>query len=284
MSLPVISSPKEMQVWANAQRELCRTIAFVPTMGALHDGHAELIRRASGTCNEVVVSIFVNPKQFNVSTDFDLYPRTMDADIATAQQAGATLIYAPEASDMYPLGFETSVIPGATAEPLEGEGRPGHFAGVTTVVAKLFNAVKPHVAFFGQKDFQQLAVIRRMVIDLDIDVEVVAVPTVREADGLALSSRNVRLSVEQRQLAPNIFRVLSTVRNEILEGRQPGEVASKGRGILESVSECRVEYLEVCDAINLQPVDDFTRPVVIAVAAWFGEVRLIDNITVSPTD
>ena len=273
-----------MQYWANEQRELRRTIAFVPTMGALHVGHAELIQRASETCNEVVVSIFVNPKQFNVTTDFELYPRTMDADIAVAQQAGATLIYAPEASNMYPLGFETSVVPGATAEPLEGAGRPGHFAGVTTVVAKLFNAVKPHVAFFGQKDFQQLAVIRRMVTDLDIDVEVVEVPTVREADGLALSSRNVRLSDEQRQLAPNIFRVLTTVRREILAGMKPSEAASVGRDLLESVSGCRVEYLEVCDATYLRPAVDFTQPVVIAVAAWLGDVRLIDNIAVSPTN
>jgi len=197
----VFDAPGAMSAWSGRQRVAGQRVALVPTMGALHDGHLALIDEARSHADLVVVSIFVNPLQFNRSDDFDAYPRPIDDDLALCAAHGVDAVYAPRATAMYPAGFETHVSPGSLAEVLEGAQRPGHFRGVTTVVAKLFGAVRPHVAVFGQKDFQQLAIIRRMTTDLDMGIEIVGMATVREADGLAMSSRNRRLSPAQRDAA-----------------------------------------------------------------------------------
>jgi pantoate--beta-alanine ligase len=214
--METFNEPTAMQAWAERERTAGRRLALVPTMGALHDGHRCLVETAHRHGDRVVVSVFVNPIQFNRRDDFDLYPRTLAADAALCDTAGAHAVYAPSGSAMYPEGYETHVEPGTLADPLCGAGRPGHFRGVTTVVSKLFNAVRPHVALFGEKDYQQLAVIRRMTADLDFGIEIVGVPTVREPDGLALSSRNRRLGVDDRQAAVCVPRALAAAAQTVL--------------------------------------------------------------------
>src|SRR5262245_34495897 len=203
-----ITEPGAMQAWADAERAAGRRIALVPTMGALHEGHLELLRVARGCADRVVVSVFVNPIQFNRREDFERYPRVLDEDAATCAAAGADVVYAPSADVMYPEGFASAVDVAGISEPLCGRSRPGHFRGVTTVVTKLLHAVRPHAAVFGEKDWQQLAVIRRMTADLDFGIEIVGVPTVREADDVALSSRNRLLSPEAREAARCMPRAL----------------------------------------------------------------------------
>jgi pantoate--beta-alanine ligase len=275
----VLDTPATMQQWTAERRSSGSTVALVPTMGALHDGHLELIRVAHARADEVVVSIFVNPLQFNRVDDFDLYPRPIHADLAACRDAGVSAVYAPTVAAMYPAGFETNVEPGATSEPLEGAGRPGHFRGVCTVVCKLFNAVRPDVAVFGQKDYQQLAVVQRMTADLDLGVEVIGVATVRESDGLARSSRNRRLESDQRHAADCIFRGLSAARAAFADGeRNASRLAEVAAAPIEAEPLARLEYLAVNDAGSLAPVDVVTGPVVMSTAVWFGEVRLIDNV------
>ncbi len=282
-SLTVLDAPAVMQRWTAAQRLAGRTVALVPTMGALHDGHVELVRVAHEHADVVVVSIFVNPLQFNRADDYELYPRPLDADLETCRAAAAAAVYAPTATAMYPPGFETAVDPGATAEPLEGAGRPGHFRGVCTVVTKLLNAVRPDVAIFGQKDFQQLAVVRRMVADLDLGIEIVGVPTVRESDGLARSSRNRRLGADERAAAACVFRGLSEARAAFAAGeRNADRLAATAVALIEAEPLARLEYLAVNDAATLAPVDVVSDATVISTAVWFGEVRLIDNLVLEP--
>jgi len=279
----VIDSPAAMQAWTAWRRGLGQTVALVPTMGALHDGHLELIRVAHDQADVVVVSIFVNPLQFNRTDDFELYPRPIDTDLAACWKAGVAAVYAPTVAAMYPPGFETNVDPGATAEPLEGAGRPGHFRGVCTVVAKLFNAVRPDRAVFGQKDFQQLAVIRRMVTDLDMGIDIVGVPTVREADGLARSSRNRRLEAAQRDVANCIIRGLAAARVAFADGeRDADRLTEVAAASIEAEPLARLEYLAVNDAVTLEPVEVVGRPAVMSTAVWFGDVRLIDNVVLEP--
>jgi pantoate--beta-alanine ligase len=276
----IAKTPEDIRAWVRQQRRSDHTvIGFVPTMGALHEGHLTLMRRARQECDVVVTSIFVNPLQFNVQSDFDKYPRTTESDLDMCTQVGVDAVFLPSTNEMYPSGNETTVHPGKTAEPMEGAGRPGHFMGVTTVVTKLFTSVQPDIAYFGQKDYQQLAVIRRMTSDLLLGINIVGVPTVRESDGLAMSSRNVRLSTKERSAAPVIFRGLQAAHQRFIEGeRNPESLCKMVQEMYNTEPLARTEYVSLADAFTLQPVDTVTSPVVIAVAVWFGDVRLIDNI------
>jgi pantoate--beta-alanine ligase len=263
-----------------------RSIGLVPTMGFLHEGHLSLLRAARGECDLVVMSLFVNPTQFGPGEDLDRYPRDEERDARLAAEAGVDLVYAPAVADVYPEGFATSVAVEGLTEVLEGDPAlrgPEHFRGVTTVVAKLFNAVQPDVAYFGQKDAQQLAVIRRMVRDLDVPVRIEGLPTVREDDGLAMSSRNAYLDREDRERAAALWRALraaeSRAREESLAaGIEAGRAALAAAGI-------EPEYLEARDPDDLSPVAQLNgRPVLLAVAARVGGARLIDNVLIRPTD
>jgi pantoate--beta-alanine ligase len=276
----VAKTPSEIREWVKQKRASpAVTVGFVPTMGALHEGHLSLMRQARIECDVVVVSIFVNPLQFNVQADFDKYPRTDEKDLSLCAEIGVDAVYLPSTEVMYPAGHETTVQPGSTAEPMEGAGRPGHFAGVTTVVTKLFLSVQPDRAYFGQKDYQQLAVIRKMTQDLDMGIRIIGAPTVRESDGLAMSSRNVRLTAQQRHAAPIIYQGLQAARAAFDSGeRDTGALTSLVSSLYDSEPLARTEYVELADASTLQPVSMVNAPSVIAVAVWFGEVRLIDNI------
>lgn len=276
--------PTSMSAFSNGHRVSGRTVALVPTMGALHGGHLALIDEARRHADVVVVSIFVNPLQFNRSDDFDAYPRPIDDDLALCAAHGVDAVYAPRAAAMYPPGFQTHVSPGPLADVLEGAQRPGHFGGVTTVVAKLFGAVRPHVAVFGQKDFQQLAIIRRMTVDLDMGIEIVALPTVREPDGLALSSRNRRLSPAQRGAAVCVPRSLQAVAHALSIGvTDVDTLTAVGRAVVDAEHLARFEHLEIVDRDTLQPLTVVGAAAVAVIAVWFGDVRLIDNLVLSTT-
>ncbi len=271
----------ELRQTVAAWRRQGASIGLVPTMGALHEGHQALIRAARAACDRVIVTIFVNPKQFGVNEDFQAYPRGEAADAAKASAAGAVLIFAPTPEEMYPSGFVTTVTVDRLTEGLCGPHRPGHFAGVATVVAKLLLQSLPDAAFFGEKDYQQLLVVTRMARDLDIPVRIVGVPTVREADGLALSSRNVYLSPENRQKAPVLATTLRAMAERLgQDGSRVGEEIAWGAARLEEAGFDRIDYLAVCDAETLAPLARVDRPARILVAAYLGTTRLIDNIPV----
>jgi pantoate--beta-alanine ligase len=275
----VLTTPDEMRAWSRRRIVAGERIGVVPTMGALHGGHLALIDAVRDLADVVVVTIFVNPLQFNQPADFDRYPRPIDDDLATCTDAGVDAVYAPTAATMYPQGFQTAVEPGQLAERLEGPMRPGHFRGVTTVVTKLFGAVSPDIAAFGQKDFQQLAIVRRMVSDLDLGVEIVSVPIVREPDGLAHSSRNVRLTPAARAAAPVLCRALRRAVAAFGDGeRDADRLRAIVTGEITSEPAASLEYVEVVDASTLESVERVERPSAILVAAWFGDVRLIDNV------
>jgi pantoate--beta-alanine ligase len=256
-----------------------RTVGVVPTMGALHEGHRSLIRRAAAECDVVAVSIFVNPSQFNDQTDFVRYPRSIEADLELAADAGADLVFAPEVNEMYPTGEAiVRVDPGVLGNGLEGSNRPGHFSGVATVVTKLFALFGATRAYFGEKDYEQLVLVRRLAVDLSFAVEVVGCATVREPSGLALSSRNQRLSSEQRRAAPVIYQALVAAR-DLLEAGSSLELAHEVmRGILAREPLCTVHYAEVRDALSLESPRADARDLRALVAASFGDVRLIDNL------
>lgn len=280
----ILGSPREAHRWSAGEHLAGRAIGFVPTMGALHTGHLALIAEAHSRADTVAVSIFVNPLQFNRPDDFRAYPRPLDADLETCRAAGVAAVYAPDGSSMYAPGFETHVEPGETAALLEGAMRPGHFRGVTTVVAKLFNAVQPHVAVFGEKDYQQLAVIRRMVADLDFAVEIVGLPTVREADGLAVSSRNRRLSSEQRRGAVVVPRALRAISDAVTAGEDDvSTLLERATSVVGAEPLATLEYLQIVDPLTLAPLERIDGQARALIAAWFGQVRLIDNCAV-PTD
>ncbi len=252
-------------------------------MGALHPGHVHLMDQARMHGDVVVASIFVNPLQFNRTDDFERYPRPIDDDLDRCREIGVDAVYAPTAAAMYPTGFQTHVEPGSLADPMEGAGRPGHFRGVTTVVTKLFNAVTPDAAIFGQKDYQQLAIIRRMTIDLDMGIEIVGIPTVREADGLAMSSRNRRLSPDDRAAAVVVPQALQAVAMAVAGGeRSVDQLLELARAKIETEPRASLEYIAISDEHTLVALDVVDRPAVVAIAVWFGEVRLIDNLTVPP--
>jgi pantoate--beta-alanine ligase len=281
----VLDAPRAMRAWSERRRRTGRTVGLVPTMGALHDGHLALIELARDRADDVVVSIFVNPLQFERRDDFDRYPRPTDDDVAACAAAGVAAVYAPTAAAMYPEGFQTHVEPGALADRMEGAMRPGHFRGVTTVVAKLFGAAYPNLAVFGEKDFQQLTVIRRMVEDLDMGIEIVAAPIVRESDGLALSSRNRRLAPADRAAAVCIPRCLEAAASAVAAGeRDVAAIESAARAVLAAEPRARPEYVTVFDPETLRPLQVLDRPARIATAVWFDDIRLIDNFPLLPPE
>jgi pantoate--beta-alanine ligase len=260
-------------------RRLGLMTSLVPTMGALHAGHGALIERARRESDVVFVTIFVNPIQFDRPDDYAKYTLNLQADIAFCAARGVDFVFAPEVKEMYPSPPDTFVEVPRVSERLCGEFRPGHFRGVATVVAKLFNIVPADAAYFGEKDAQQLAVIRRMVADLNIPIAIVPVPTVREADGLALSSRNQRLSPAERRVAPLLYQALEAARERIASGcRDAAEVKEAGLALLRAEPQIRVEYFDVADAEEMQPVEQIAGPVRVAAAVWLGATRLIDNL------
>jgi pantoate--beta-alanine ligase len=275
----VFDTPGSMRAWSADRRSEHRRIAVVPTMGALHEGHLELVGTARGHADAVVVTIFVNPLQFNQSADLDAYPRPIAGDLAACRAEGVDAVYAPTAATMYPPGFQTHVEPGALADRLEGPMRPGHFRGVVTVVTKLFGAVTPDVAVFGRKDYQQLAIVRRLVDDLDLGVRIVGAPIVRESDGLALSSRNVRLTPDDRSAAVVVSRALRAAAAGHAAGeRDASALEAVAARTIEAERRARLEYVELVDAETLAEVERADRPTVMLAAVWFGDVRLIDNL------
>jgi pantoate--beta-alanine ligase len=281
MRAELVRTIAEIRGHVASLRDGTRTIGLVPTMGALHAGHGALIERARADCDAVVVSVFVNPIQFDRHDDYDAYAIDLAQDLDFCDKLGADFVFAPPAEEMYPDPPSTFVEVVGVSEHLCGRFRPGHFRGVTTVVAKLLNIVAPDKAYFGEKDAQQLAVIGRMVADLNMPIEIVPVPTVREIDGLALSSRNKRLTVEERPLAPVLYQALKMGADCIRKGCTSVEqVRTLALEHLQQHPQFRVEYLEVVDASSMTPVEQITAHVRIAAAAWLGSTRLIDNLKV----
>ena len=269
----------DVRAASRAWRAAGRTIGFVPTMGALHAGHAGLVEKARAECDVVVASIFVNPLQFGPNEDLARYPRDLEGDLRTLTAAGADALFTTTPAEMYPPGFQTHVVPGALATPLCGASRPGHFRGVTTVVAKLFHLVAPHQAYFGQKDFQQARLLQRMVTDLDFDLVLRILPTRRERDGLAMSSRNRYLAPPERTEAPALHRALQAVRAAFDAGERRSEaLAAVGRTALAATPAFRLDYLEVRDDETLELVPALAAGGVVAAAAFLGSTRLIDNL------
>jgi pantoate--beta-alanine ligase len=285
MATELSSAINDVRRRAAEARHAGRTVALVPTMGALHAGHGALIERARAEADFIVVSIFVNPIQFDRPDDYEKYARVPEEDLAFCDARGVDVVFAPDAAEMYPAPQRAFVDVERVSQHLCGAFRPGHFRGVATVVIKLFNIVQPDLAYFGEKDAQQLAVIRRMVRDLNVPLKIVPVTTVRESDGLALSSRNIRLTPEQRRIAPLLHGALQAAKRAVLDGCvDPAKVRNAGLEILQGEEQIRVEYFEVVDAEEMQPVQRVTGPVCIAAAAWLGETRLIDNVLCEAAD
>jgi pantoate--beta-alanine ligase len=278
---PVVTTIAEVREAVAAARARGQRVGFVPTMGALHEGHAALVRAARAASGFVVVSIFVNPTQFGPKEDFARYPRTLDADRKLCAEAGADLIFAPGVEEMYPTNSLTFVEVGELGDRLCGASRPGHFRGVCTVVLKLFNIVQPDAAHFGAKDYQQARILSQMVRDLNVPLEMRIEPTVREPDGLALSSRNHYLSDPERAVAPRIYQALLATRARARAGeRDAAKLEAALRADLEAIPGARVDYASVVDAETLQPLARRDRPIVAAVAVFLGTTRLIDSLTV----
>ncbi|MYF74489.1 MAG: pantoate--beta-alanine ligase [Gemmatimonadetes bacterium] len=278
MAVKIIKTVREMHRAADRIRQAGLRIGLVPTMGYLHEGHLSLVRQALKVTDRVVVSIFVNPLQFGPAEDLAAYPRDIDRDLELIDQHGVRLAYMPEEKEIYPGDFETSVSVAKLTERLCGASRPGHFEGVTTIVTKLFTAVKPHVAVFGQKDAQQTIVIQRLVRDLNLDVEIQMAPTVREADGFAMSSRNEYLSAEERREAPALYRALMVGQKMIDRGeRRAQKVIEAMRDVIEPQRSAKIDYIEAVDAKDLTPVAELKDSILLAVAVRFGNARLIDN-------
>jgi pantoate--beta-alanine ligase len=275
----IIHDIREMQQASRAVRLGGLSIGFVPTMGALHEGHLSLVRRARTHASVIVVSIFVNPLQFGPAEDFARYPRTLQSDCALLEREGVDLVFAPPTEQMYPPGATTVVYVEGLSERLDGRSRPGHFRGVSTVVAKLFHIVQPDCAVFGQKDAAQVAVLRRMVRDLNMPVELIVAPIARDADGLALSSRNAYLSADERRQSLVLYRALQQVEALANAGEADAErLRAAGLAVVAEESAAKVDYFEVVDADTLEPVASVAEGALVAVAANFGNTRLIDNI------
>lgn len=276
--MEIIVDPKEMQQRALAAKRAGQRIAFVPTMGYLHDGHLSLLQEGRKRGDLLVLSIFVNPTQFGANEDLSTYPRALESDCELARAAGTDLVFTPSAAAIYPAEASTWVNVEGLTEVLCGASRPGHFRGVTTVVAKLFNLVQPDVALFGCKDFQQLAVIRRMVRDLDMPVEIVGMPIVREADGLALSSRNVYLTTEERQQALVLSQAIATAQQMAGAGiRNAGEIVAALQAMIATQPPARIDYLQICHQDTLQEQAAIDSDSVLLLAVFIGKTRLIDN-------
>jgi len=276
--MDVITSVHQMKLFSARARATNKRIAFVPTMGFLHEGHLSLMREGKKRGDVLVVSVFVNPTQFGPSEDFERYPRDFARDSRMAEEVGVDVFFAPEAKEMYPPNHQSFIRVTDVTRGLCGKSRPTHFQGVATIVGMLFNIVRPHVALFGEKDFQQLVTIQQMVRDLHMDTEVVGMPIVREADGLAMSSRNTYLNADERRAALSLHRSLEHARELISRGELRASVLAKEvNEVIQSEPLVRVDYVEVCDARTLEPVDRIDRDTVIALAAYIGKVRLIDN-------
>ena len=274
----VLTTIEAMRSASRAAKTAGKRVGFVPTMGALHEGHLSLVRSAKAQCDVVAASIFVNPTQFGPNEDFSKYPRAFERDRELFAKEGVELLFAPAVEEMYPAGAVTYVTVEGISERLCGKSRPGHFRGVTTVVCKLFNIVEPDIAFFGQKDAAQVAIIRRMVRDLDIPVEIAVCPIVREADGLAMSSRNTYLDLQQRKAALVLYRSLQKVKREFESGESnAAKLAEQGRKLFAQEPSVRLDYLEIVAPDNLEALDNIESSALVAVAAFLGATRLIDN-------
>ena len=282
LPLPLARTVAELRAQVRAWRAAGERVGFAPTMGALHDGHLSLVELARRRADRVVVSVFVNPTQFGPAEDFDAYPRDEARDAGLLAAAGCDLLYAPGVAEMYPEGFATTVTVAGVSEPLDGAARPGHFAGVATVVSKLLNQCAPDVAVFGEKDYQQLQVIRRMVRDLDLPVEVLGAPTARAPDGLALSSRNAYLTPAEREIAPVLARTLEAARMRLLSGAAVADVEAHALEALVGVGFRKVDYVEVRAADDLARLGPgpISSPARLLAAAFLGKTRLIDNLAV----
>jgi pantoate--beta-alanine ligase len=275
----VLTTVVEMQAASRAARREGKRIGFVPTMGALHAGHLSLVKTARAQSDCVVASIFVNPLQFGPSEDFSKYPRTFEDDRRQLEAAGVDVLFAPPTEEMYPKGATTVVHVEGLSEKLDGRSRPGHFKGVTTVVAKLFEIVRPDTAYFGQKDAAQVAVIKKMVRDLDMDTEIVVCPIVREQNGLAMSSRNRYLSAEERRQALVLYRSLTRVQMLADQGeKRASALIDEGKRVIAEEPAARFDYFEIVDPVTLDAVEDVSRGALVAVAGYVGTTRLIDNI------
>jgi pantoate--beta-alanine ligase len=278
-ALRICATVEEMRAPCRVARREGKRLGFVPTMGALHEGHLSLVRAAKASCDAVAVSIFVNPTQFGPNEDLAKYPRTFDLDCELLEKEGVELLFAPSVEEMYPPGAVTWVTVEELSGKLDGRSRPGHFRGVTTVVAKLFHVVEPDVAFFGQKDAAQVAIIRRMVRDLNLPVEIAACPIVREADGMAMSSRNAYLDSQQRQQALVLHGSLMRVKRLADQGeRTAARLIATAREEFAAEVAVRLDYFEIVNPDSLEPVDDVSHGALVAVAAFVGVTRLIDNI------
>jgi len=283
MSIASITAVDELRRHLEIPRRGGKVIGLVPTMGALHDGHGSLMDRARAECDFVVVSIFVNPTQFGPDEDLELYPRSLAGDFLFCEARKIDAVFAPTEEAMYPEPLHTRVEPGIEASSLCGASRPGHFRGVATIVLKLLNAVGPDRAYFGEKDFQQLAVIARMVKDFDLPVEIVACTTHREVDGLAVGSRNGNLNPEEREVASVLYRALRVARERIRDGDTDSSAAlDAARAVLDLEPLVRIDYIEVVDPVSVHPVEKVVNPVRIVGAVWIGETRLIDNVVCDP--
>jgi pantoate--beta-alanine ligase len=283
--MEILRTTVEMARWRD---ECCREsliVGFVPTMGYLHQGHLALVEEALRRADQVVVSIFVNPTQFGPGEDLDQYPRDFERDLDLCRELGVHAIFAPEIEEMYPVGFQTRVLVDRVTQNLCGLHRPGHFDGVALIVTKLFCAVRPHFAVMGEKDFQQLVVIKRLSKDLNLGVEIIPHPTVRESDGLAMSSRNTYLSQEERQSALALYRSLLTARELVREGERRVEVLiDRTKAMIEAEPHCKIQYLKVVDEDTMTDIVEVTPKAVMAMAVFVGKARLIDNMRLWPNE
>lgn len=276
--MQILTTISDIQSWAQAARARNDRIVFVPTMGCLHAGHCALLHEGRARGERLVLSIFVNPTQFGPNEDFSRYPRTYEADLEKTAACGVDIVFHPSVEEMYPQGACTTITVAGLEDQLCGAFRPGHFRGVATVVAKLFEIVQPHTALLGQKDYQQLQIIRRMVQDLHLPVEIVGCPIAREADGLAMSSRNIYLSPEERQRALSLYQGIQAAEALVRRGTPTLDVIiAAARKPLE-IAEARIDYVSFVDPHTLQPLNTWQTPAVLAVAAWIGKTRLIDNV------
>lgn len=274
----VITSVQDMQETANGLRASGETIGFVPTMGYLHEGHLKLVEVAKETATKVVVSIFVNPTQFGPKEDFERYPRDIKADLRKLSELNVDFVFIPEVSEMYPKGFQTYVSVKELTKGLCGASRPGHFEGVATVVTKLFNIVKPHFAVFGQKDYQQLTVITRMVRDLNMDIEIIGVPTVREPDGLAMSSRNSYLKPQERDSALSLYKSINKAQEMVSQGeRDVDKIVAELTRLILSHPYTKIDYVKIVDPTTLEELKQVSKEALLALAVFVGDTRLIDN-------
>ena len=279
----IITSIDDMQQQARGLLRSGKTIAFVPTMGYLHEGHLSLMREGRKHGDALIISIFVNPAQFGPAEDFETHPRDLNRDVSLAESVGANIIFAPEAEAMYDKAYQTYIDLEALSRHLCGPSRPGHFRGVVTVVTKLFNIVKPHVAIFGEKDYQQLLIIRRMVHDLQFDIRIIGVPIVREADGLAMSSRNTHLSEDERRSALSLSMGLQQARDSVAQGvKDARQLVCGASELIRSYPYTKIDYVTLCHPETLEDVDRVEGPTLMALAVWVGKTRLIDNAILRP--